>query len=388
MRGINCAFMAYRQRAIVREGSAMKKAKIAAVAAASVTWAAVAVAADDPKLDQHRPQEEAIAAAPLPYRQEQVTFDNPAASGIRLAGTLSIPPGAGPFPAIVVIPGTGKHDRDAAIADHKIPLVIGDTLTRRGYAVLRYDKRGVAQSTGDYENATTHDLTSDAAAAVAYLRSRSDVDGNKIGIVGHSQGATLGALVAARDSHIAFVVMLAGFALPGKVLVAEQIRRMAIVDGQSPEAANRTFNLNRRVYDAIAGSKDEADAEARVHKVLAATQPKPTEADSNLAIEFAKIGYMRDILAYDPRPELGKVRVPVLFLCGSKDLLLPPDVNLPAVRQVLSHDKDVTVVELPGLNHMFQHSATGSPQEWGTIDETLAPEVLSMISEWVGRHAR
>jgi uncharacterized protein len=388
MRGINCAFMAYRQRAIVREGSAMKKAKIAAIATAGVTWAAIAVAADDPKLNQHRPQEEAIAAAPLPYRQEQVTFDNPAAPGIRLAGTLSIPPGAGPFPAIVVIPGTGNHDRDAAIAGHKIPLVIGDTLSRRGYAVLRYDKRGVAKSTGDYENATTHDLTSDAVAAVTYLRSRSDVDGKKVGIVGHSQGATLGALVAARDPDIAFVVMLAGFALPGKVLVAEQIRRMAIVDGQPPEAANRTFNLNRRVYDAIAGSKDEADAEARVHKVLAATQPKPTEADSNLAIEFAKIGYMRDILAYDPRPELGKVRVPVLFLCGSKDLLLPPDVNLPAVRQVLSHDKDVTVVELPGLNHMFQHSATGSPKEWGTIDETLAPEVLSMISEWVGRHAR
>ena len=198
----------------------------------------------------------------------------------------------------------------------------------------------------------------------------------------------MGALVAARDPNIAFVVMLAGYAIPGKVLVAEQIRRMAIVDGQSPEAANQTFNLNRRVYDAIAVSRNQPDAEARVRAVLASTQPPPAEADSSLAIEFARIGYMRDILAYDPRPELGKVRVPVLFLCGSKDLVLPPDVNLPAVRKVLSHDRDVTVVELPGLNHMFQHSASGSPKEWGTIDETLAPEVLSMISEWVDRHAR
>jgi len=363
--------------------------KIAAiVAVASVTWAAIATAADDPKLNPHRPQEEAIAAAPLPYREELVTFDNPAVPGMQLAGTLSIPPGAGPFPAIVVIPGTGKHDRDAAVAGHKIPLVIGDMLTRRGYAVLRYDKRGVAQSTGDYESATTRDLTSDATAAVAYLRSRLDVDGKKVGIVGHSQGATLGALVAARDPNIAFVVMLAGYAIPGKVLVAEQIRRMAIVDGQSPGAANQTFNLNRRVYDAIAVSRDQSDAEARVRKVLAATRPPPAEADSSLAIQFARIGYMRDILAYDPRPELGKVRVPVLFLCGSKDQVLPPDVNLPAVRKVLSHDRDVTVVELPGLNHMFQHSATGSPKEWGTIDETVAPEVLSMISEWVDRHTR
>jgi uncharacterized protein len=249
-------------------------------------------------------------------------------------------------------------------------LVISDTLTRRGYAVLRYDKRGVAQSTGDYENATTRDLTSDAMAAVAHLRSRPDIQSKKVGIIGHSQGATLGAVVAARDPNIAFVVMLAGFAIPGKVLVAEQIRRMAIVDGQSPEMANQTYNLNRRVYDAIAISKDEPDAEARVHKVLAATQPQPGEADSNLAIEFARIGYMREILGYDPRPELGKVRVPILYLCGSKDLVVPPDVNLPAVRKVLSHDKDVTVVELPGLNHMFQHSATGSPTEWGTIDET------------------
>jgi uncharacterized protein len=226
-------------------------------------------------------------------------------------------------------------------------LVISDTLTRRGYAVLRYDKRGVAQSTGDYENATTRDLTSDAMAAVAHLRSRPDIQSKKVGIIGHSQGATLGAVVAARDPNIAFVVMLAGFAIPGKVLVAEQIRRMAIVDGQSPEMANQTYNLNRRVYDAIAISKDEPDAEARVHKVLAATQPQPGEADSNLAIEFARIGYMREILGYDPRPELGKVRVPILYLCGSKDLVVPPDVNLPAVRKVLSHDKDVTVVEFP-----------------------------------------
>jgi hypothetical protein len=365
-----------------------KLPKIAAVAAIGTIWAARASAdgsvGSDPMLNQRRPQEEAIAATPLPYREELVTFDNLAAAAVRLAGTLTLPQGAERFPAIVLIAGSGRHDRNAEVAGHKPTLVLADALTRQGYAVLRYDKRGVAESTGDYPSATTLDFASDATAAVAYLRRRADIA--KIGLVGHSEGATIAAIVAGKDPDLAFIVMMAGFAIPGKVLVAEQIRRIAIADGQTREAATQTFKLNQRLYEAIAASKDEQEAEARVRGILTSAKPTPTKADSDLAIKFAKLPYMRFILAFDPAAALSEVRVPVLALCGSKDLVLPPDLNLPVLRNALSHDQDVTVVEIPGLNHFFQHAETGSPREFANIQETLSPGVLSLTSHWIVQH--
>ena len=271
----------------------MTKSGFATVVAIGVMWAAKALAdgsaASDLPLNQRRPQEEAIAAAPLPYREELVTFDNPAAPQARLAGTLSLPPGAGPFPAVVLISGSGRNDRNEEVAGHKLALVLADALTRQGRAVLRYDKRGVGKSTGDYRAATTLDFASDAAAAVAYLRSRPDMVGTQLGLVGHSEGATIAAILAAKDPRLAFIVMLAGFSLPGKVLVAEQIRRMDIADGQTPASATQTYNLNRRLFDAIAASKDQTQAQARVRKVLAAAKPEPTEAESHQVLHFAEV---------------------------------------------------------------------------------------------------
>jgi pimeloyl-ACP methyl ester carboxylesterase len=370
----------------------MKRSRSAKLAATVLVWGASALAegwaGDDSKLNQHRPQEESIAATPLPYREELVTFDNPAAAGARLAGTLSLPQGMGRFPAIVYVAGSGENDRNEEIAGHKLALVLADALARQGYAVLRYDKRGVAKSTGDYSSATTLDFASDATAAVGYLRHRPDIDIARSGLVGHSEGGTIAALVAAKDPDLAFIVMMGGFALPGKILVAEQIRRVGMVDGQTRAAATRTFNLNRRLYDAIAASADEREAEARVREILEAAKPKPTKDDFDQAILFAKLPYMRFILGFDPTAALSKVRIPVLALCGSKDLVVPPDLNVPALRKALSRDQDVTVVEVPGLNHLFQHAQTGSPREFARIEETLAPEVLSLTSHWIEEHTR
>jgi pimeloyl-ACP methyl ester carboxylesterase len=376
----------------VYQESAMKRAKVAAIVTMGVIWAARALAegsaGNDPILNQRRPQEETIVATPLPYREELVTFGNPAAAAVQLAGTLTLPQGTERLPAIVLIAGSGRNDRNEEVAGHKPLLVLADALTRQGYAVLRYDKRGVAKSAGDYSSATTLDFASDATAAVAYLKRRPDIDTAKVGLIGHSEGANIAATVAAGDPGLAFIVMLAGAAVPGKVLVAEQIRRIAIADGQTREAATRTFNLNRRLYDAIAASKDQREAEARVRKLLTSAKPQPTEAESHQAIHFTELPYMRFILAYDPTPTLTEVRVPVLALNGSKDLIGPPDLNLPALRKALTRDRDVTIVEMPGLNHFFQHAETGSPQEFAKIEETLAPEVLSLTSYWVVEHTR
>jgi len=353
------------------------------LAAIGVIWAAGALAADDPMPKQHRPQEESIAAARLPYREELVVFSNPAAVGVRLAGTLTVPPGTQPLPAIVIIAGSGPNDRNEEIAGHRPSLVLADAITRRGYAVLRYDKRGVAQSTGDDSSATTLDSASDVTAAIAYLRSRPDIDGARVGLIGHSEGGTIAAVVAARDPALAFIVMMAGFALPGRVLVAEQIRRISIVEGETEEAATQAFELNRRLYDAIAASKDQREAEARVRQLLTSAKPKPSQDQFDQALQFTELPYMRFMLAYDPAASFKEVRVPVLALCGSKDLVVPPDLNLPVLRKLLANNRDVTVVEIPGLNHFFQHAETGSPQEFGRIEETMAPEVLSLVSNWI-----
>jgi pimeloyl-ACP methyl ester carboxylesterase len=364
-------------------GEFMKTTHIGTVAAIGVIWAARALAADDPTLNQHRPQEKSIVAAPVPYREELVTFSNPAAVGVQLAGTLTVPRGAERFPAIVIIAGSGPNDRNEEIAGHKPGLVLADALTRRGYAVLRYDKRGVAKSTGDHSNATTLDFASDVTAAIAYLRSRPDIDSARVGLIGHSEGGTIAAIVAAKDSGLAFIVMMAGFALPGKVLVAEQIRRIGIIEGETREAAAQTFNLNRRLYDAIAASKDQREAQARVRQLLTSAKPEPTQAQFDQALQFTELPYMRFMLAYDPTASLEEVRVPVLALYGSKDLVVPPDLNLPALRKALAQNREITVVEMPGLNHFFQHAETGSPREFGKIEETMAPEVLSLVSKWI-----
>jgi len=267
-------------------------------------------------------------------------------------------------------------------------LILADALTRQGYAVLRYDKRGVARSTGDYSNATTLDFASDVMAAIAYLKARSDINSAKVGLIGHSEGATIAAIVAAKDPSLAFIVMMAGFAIPGRILVAEQTRRTAMIDGETREAATQTYNLNRRLYDAIAASSDQREAEARVRDLLSTAKPQPTEAESHQVLHFTELPYMRFILAYDPTAALEQVRVPVLALSGTKDLIVPSDLNLPALRKALAHDRDVTVVELPGLNHFFQHAETGSPREFGKIEETLAPEVLSLTTRWAVEHTR
>jgi pimeloyl-ACP methyl ester carboxylesterase len=338
------------------------------------------------------PQEEAIAAVPLPYREEVVAFDNPAAPGVRLAGTLTLPNGSGPFAAVLLIAGSGRNGRDEPIhrsdgaeSGHKPMLVLADALTRQGYAVLRYDKRGAGKSSGNYDAATMMDFLSDARAAVAWLRSRPEIDWTRLAIVGHSEGADIGALLAADDPTIAGVVMMAGFAEPENLLVAEQIRRMDIANGTPPAEAAQTYALNLKLFDAIATAKDQSEGEARVVKILAAANPPNAEIHQTLL--FARLPMMRFLLGYNPEPSLEKVRVPVLALGGTKDLIALTDVNQPALRKALARDPDVTIVEMPGLNHFFQHAQTGLPSEMSGIEETLAPEVMATIIPWLAQHA-
>jgi hypothetical protein len=344
-------------------------------------------AATEPK-PPRRPQEEAIAATPIPYRSETAAFYNPAAPGVKLAGTLTLPKGQGSVPAVVLISGSGPNTRDEDLAGHKVFLVLADYLTRHGLAVLRYDKRGVGKSTGNYSAATSDDFASDTEAAIAYLRSRPEIDGSKLGVIGHSEGGLIAPLVAVKDPSLAFIVMMAGPGVPGRILLAKQRQLIARATGFSPQESDAIYARLRRVFDGIANSNDAAEGQARARAIEESADPKPSKAEIDLIAATAASPWLRRFLAYDPVPTLQKVRVPALVLNGALDLQVPSSLNLPPIRRAMKNDPDLTVIELSGLNHLFQHATTGSPVEYESIEETLAPELLDTVSAWIARRVQ
>jgi pimeloyl-ACP methyl ester carboxylesterase len=325
---------------------------------------------------------------PYPYREEEVVFAS--APGVRLAGTLTLPVGKGPFPAAVLITGSGAQDRDETLLGHKPFLIIADRLTRDGIAVLRYDDRGFGQSTGQFAKALTSDFAADAAAAVVFLRRRGDIDPARVGLIGHSEGGLVAPMVAAKDRKLGFVVLLAGPGAPLSEVLAAQ--RLAIGPGMGagPKMIAASQALLDHAVAAMQGAKDDAEAEVRATAVLTA-EGAPLGLTPALAAAQAKqlsSGWMRGLLSYDPRPTLAQVRAPILAVNGSKDLQVPTKQNLDAIRLATSANKDVTIVELPGLNHLFQTAPTGAVGEYADIEETVAPLALDTVSNWVVAHTR
>jgi pimeloyl-ACP methyl ester carboxylesterase len=316
---------------------------------------------------------------PFPYRAEDVSFDS--APGVRLAGTFTLPKGKGPFPAAVLITGSGAQDRDETIMDHKPFMVLADALTRRGIAVLRTDDRGFARSTGDFAKATSEDFAADAEAAVGYLAGRPEIDARRIGLIGHSEGGIIGPMVAVADPRVAFVVMLAGPGVPSRELMTAQREAVARTAGLPPEAVARNEAVIGRVEAALAQGKDTAQAEADAAKVL--TDAGMPAAGAAQTVRQLSSPWYRWFIAYDPRPTLRKLRVPVLALNGDKDVQVVAAQNLPSIREALKDDPKAAVVELPGLNHLFQTADTGAPSEYARIEETIAPAALRLVGDWV-----
>lgn len=317
---------------------------------------------------------------PYPYRDLEVRVPNKSA-GIELAGTLTIPEGKGPFPAVVLVTGSGAQNRDEELMGHRPFLVLADYLTRKGIAVLRMDDRGVAQSGGDFKSATTMDFATDAEAGLAFLKTRSEVNPARMGIIGHSEGGLIGPLVASRNPDVAFVVMLAGPGVPGDEIIVEQSLALAKVSGMNAEQLQTTEAKQRQFVKIVKSENDSAVRKQKLQELLGerATSTVLTASDSV---------WYRNFLNTDPAPYLRRVKCPVLALIGSKDLQVPPAENLPAIRAALTAggNKDFEVVEMPGLNHLFQTAGTGAVTEYATIDETMAPAVLEKVSAWVLRH--
>ena len=307
-----------------------------------------------------------------------MAYDSAAA---RLAGTLTLPQGRGPFPAVVLIAGSGAARRDESVFGHAIFLVLADHLTRHGIAVLRYDKRGLGQSTGDYAAATSTDFAADAEAGVAYLKTRPEIDRGRIGLIGHSEGGLIAPMVAERDPAVASLVLMAGSGVPGDQIIMAQSRAIAAAAGVPEAALAANDALERRFLDAVMAAKDQPSAELAVRRVLKGAGMPDAAIDAQA--KAASSNWYRFFLSYDPAPTLRRLRRPVLAIIGSKDLQVPSAQNLPALREALKSDPAAEVIELPGLNHLFQTARTGAPSEYGQIEETLSPTALDLITQWI-----
>lgn len=338
-----------------------------------------------------RPQE---PKPPFPYQSEMVTYPN-ASAGIRLAGTLTLPKGNGPFPAAVLISGSGAQDRDESLLGHKPFLVIADYLSRHGIAVLRFDDRGVGKSEGNHASATSADFATDVAAGIAYLKSRPEIAPAQIGLIGHSEGGLIAPIVAASDKSVAFLVLLAGPGVPGDDIILLQQKLLGLAAGTPESAIEKGISFNKKAFEVV---KKEADNEKVIATLTPLLRPllqenpgfsdlSATEQEAQVQAQLKTLTspWFRYFLSFDPSSALRQVKCPVLALNGSKDLQVAPSQNLKPIGDALkkAKNKDVKLVELPGLNHLFQHTETGSSEEYAKIEETFAPEALQQILDWL-----
>lgn len=340
----------------------------------------------DEVLELRRPQN---PAKPYPYKEEEVSFANKNGTAT-LAGTLTIPQGAGPFPAVLLLSGSGPQNRDEFLAGHRPMLVLADYLARKGIAVLRYDKRGIGKSTGDFAAATTEDFAADAGTALAYLKARKEVVPGKTGVLGHSEGALIAPILGGGGSA-GWIVLLAGPAQTGEKIMLAQSRAIASAAGMPIAQVEQSLAFDRKAYELVRGEKDPAVLEKKLDAMVVSSGVAEGAVPATVAAQIHMLSspWFRYFLDYDPLLALQKVKCPVLALNGEKDLQVSAADNLPMIQKTLEEagNKDVTTKTLPELNHLFQHAESGTPVEYGAIEETMSPEVLQMIADWIGKHS-
>lgn len=339
----------------------------------------------------NRPQE---PKKPYPYKEEEVTIENKT-DNIKLAGTLTYPSTAGPFPAVILITGSGPQDRDESLFGHKPFLVISDHLTRNGIAVLRMDDRGIGKSTGNFGTATTFDFVKDILAAVEYLKTRNDINIKQIGLAGHSEGGMIAPLAAVKSTDVAFIVLLAGPGVPGDELISRQIEAIYSSSGLSEEMTKKVVLFAQSIFGVFKQDLDSTAQGQRISAIMKEYIDGLTEDEKKSPFNSAEAlkrqvqtfssPWFKAFLRYDPRPTLEKVKCPVLALNGAKDMQVDLTQNLLPIKEALKKGGNTKfeAIELPGLNHLFQHTTSGGVSDYGKIEETISPEALKIITDWI-----
>jgi uncharacterized protein len=336
-----------------------------------------------------RPQE---PKPPFPYLIEEVVFENKDA-GLKLSGTLTIPDKPGKYPAVIMVTGSGKQDRNEEFSKHKPFWVIADHLTRKGFIVLRYDDRGVGKSTGNFDKSSTGDFAKDTEAGMAYLKTRKDVNSRKIGIIGHSEGGMVAAIVANETTDVAFIVSLAGFMVNFEDVVLDQLLNQAKQMGRSEAEIALEKAWRKSLYNII---RENADSATTVRKLWEAYNRMNEEDMKKLnwpkgrqesQVSQLMNPWWRYNLTLDNREKLMNIKCPVLALYGDLDKQVFPDQNIGFVEEAFKNGKckKFELIRLQGLNHMFQTATTGSEYEYTRIEETFSPDALNLISDWLGK---
>jgi uncharacterized protein len=346
-----------------------------------------------------RPHTKTRDEKPVPYKQEEVTFHN---GSVALAGTLTLPPAGKKHPAVVMITGSGPQNRDEEIFGFKPFKLIADALTRRGVAVLRYDDRGVGGSSGSMAESTTEDFAMDALSAVQYLRTRNDIDSQRIGLCGHSEGAIAAPIAADRSHDVAFLVLMAGPGVPGDTLILWQLVTLARAGGTSEKDIAEAVMLQHRIYDAVRTGQGweevRASMSAQIGRSVSEIPRERREALGDSAqfvasatdskLRNARSPWFKFFVTYDPAPTLQRIHCPVLALFGELDAQVPPGLCMKPLESALRKggNKDVTIRLLPGANHLFQAAVTGYPSEYATLKGEFVPGFLDTLTVWVGKH--
>lgn len=333
---------------------------------------------------------------PYPYYSEEVKVDNKLDSVI-LAGTLTLPSREGKYPVVILISGSGPQNRDEELLNHKPFLVLSDYLTRNGIAVFRYDDRGTASSTGNYNSATTEDFARDVNAIVEYLMTRKEIDHAHIGLIGHSEGGIIAPMVASKSKDVSFIVMMAGTGIPGNELLLLQQEAILKVSGEKEAQIKEMTTFNKEIFNIILNeSNDDSITSQLTAYIKKVSKSNPEWMSSNkldeesliqMTVKSIDTPWMKYFIRHNPALVLQKVKCPVLAINGSKDLQVPPKENLAAIKKALdlAGNSKVTIKELPGLNHLFQECTTGNPSEYSQIDQTISPVALEEICGWIKR---
>ncbi len=336
---------------------------------------------------------------PFNYKVDSVQYSNETKS-VKFGGTFTYPSTGGPFTTVLLITGSGQQDRDETVFMHKPFAVIADYLTKKGYAVLRVDDRGVGQTVGDLKYATTASFAQDAQAGITYLKTRKEVNAAKIGLIGHSEGGLIADMVAADNKDIAFIVSLAGPGIKGSDILLEQIQAGLAKDSVSAKAINAQTEVYKMLFTTMATEKDTSKIfyevwrdfqgwknkqDATTLKELNITTDDDSQRNLRAMIRDFSNPWIRYFIKADPAPYIEKLSCKVLALNGEKDIQVLAKSNLPAIKAALAKSKSPSyeVKELPGLNHLFQHCIKCDIAEYVDLDETFSPEALQIIGTWM-----
>ena len=335
-----------------------------------------------------RPQE---PKPPFPYISRDLNLL--AGDGVKLAGTLVLPEGEGPFPAALLVSGSGAQDRDETLFGHKPFWIIADYLARRGIATLRLDDRGFGESQGNFAISTTLDFEADALSALEYLKTYPGLDPGKIGIIGHSEGGIIAAMTASKVPDLAFAVLLAGPGVSGEDLLYQQQAALAKAYGMSPEAIQNARFINQSLYQVAKRPEKAENLKEELISVYLSFLPEGADEslkakagqEAALVAEQLLSPWMRTFLVLDPQPYLREIAIPVLAMNGTKDLQVPSGENLESIRQALidAGNSQYSIAELPGLNHLFQKAQTGLPDEYAQIEESFSEDALKCMGDWL-----